>query len=393
MEKARIEKLIKLYRDGLLEDTIPFWMQNAPDREHGGFLNYLDQQGNPYCTVKPVWIQGRFTWLLSTLYDEVEKRQEWLDTAKLGIDFIEKYCFDTDGRMFFEVTQDGQPLRKRRYLFSEAFGVIAFARYGKATQDQDRIERAKSLFKTLLCYYYNPELLPPKYYTQTFQAKSHAMPMIIIATAQQLRHVCEDELIEVTIDRCLQEVFDHFMKYDLKALLETVGPTGEILEGPIGRCVNPGHAIETSWFIMEEYRHRGNKQLLARALDILDWSLDLGWDEEFGGIRYFVDVKDKPCVQYEHDMKLWWPHNEAIYATLLAYHLTCNEKYEKWYEKLHEYTFTHFPDPKYGEWIKYLHRDGTVSTTLKGNGWGGPFHVPRMQLKCWKLLEEMKNAK
>jgi N-acylglucosamine 2-epimerase len=183
------------------------------------------------------------------------------------------------------------------------------------------------------------------------------------------------------------------MKPDLKALLETVGPNGEFIDSPMGRAVVPGHAIETAWFLLEESRHRGDETLRHKALQILDWSLELGWDEKYGGLLYYVDVKGKPCVPYEHDMKLWWPHNEAIYATLLAYHLTHRPQYEQWYEKLHDYAFRHFPDPQYGDWIKYLHRDGTVSTTLKGNGWAGPFHVPRMQLKCWQLLEEMKKSR
>ena len=390
MEKQKIEKLITVYKDGLIDDTVPFWLNNAIDTECGGFFNYLDRKGEIYCTDKPVWVLGRFTWLLSTLYCEVQQNTQWLEIAKHGIEFIEKHCFDTDGRMFFEVNREGNPLRKRRYVFSETFGSIAFARYSQAANDPARLEKAKEIFKTLLHYYDNPQLLPPKYYPQNFQAKSHAMPMIIIATAQQMRKVWQDDLVEDTITKCLNEIFDDFMKPEFKALLETVESDGGFIDSPVGRCVNPGHAIETSWFILEEYRYRKDRKILEKALQILDWSLDMGWDEEFGGIRYFVDIKGKPCVQYEHDMKLWWPHTEAIYATLLAHHLTGDKKYEDWHDKLHEYSYSHFADSEYGDWIKYLHRDGTASTTLKGNGWGGPFHLPRMQLKCWQLLEEMK---
>jgi trehalose 6-phosphate synthase/phosphatase len=45
-------------------------------------------------------------------------------------------------------------------------------------------------------------------------------------------------------------------------------------------------------------------------------------------------------------------------------------------------------DPEFGEWYGYLHRDGRVSTRLKGNMWKGPFHLPRMLWYCWKLLDE-----
>jgi N-acylglucosamine 2-epimerase len=127
-------------------------------------------------------------------------------------------------------------------------------------------------------------------------------------------------------------------------------------------------------------------------LQILEWSLEIGWDPQDGGILYFVDCDGKQPEPYEWDMKLAWPHNEALYATLLAHHITGDEKWLTWYERLHAYTFSHFPDAKYGEWFMYLHRDGTVSSTVKGNMWTGPFHLPRMQLYCWKLLEEMKQS-
>ena len=389
MERKRIEELIAIHRDGLLQNTVPFWMKHNLDRECGGFYNYLDADGTLLCTDKPVWIQGRYTWLMALLYNQVEHRKEWLDLSRHGIEYLEKHCFDTDGRMFFEVTRCGQPLRKRRYLYTETFGVIAFSEYSLASGDSKALAKARALYELLIRYYDNPGLLPPKVYPQTRPAKSHAMPMILIATTQQIRKTGDDPLYEAVIDRCLREVTEHFMRYDEKALLETVGPNGERLDTPEGRCVNPGHAIETSWFILAEGRRRGDASLIEKACLILDWSLELGWDKEYGGILYFVDVEGKPCLQYEHDMKLWWPHNEALYACLLAHHVTGKKKYEEWYERIHEWVYARFPDPERGGWLKYLHRDGTLSTTAKGNCWAGPFHVPRMQLYCWKLLEEM----
>lgn len=392
MDSDRIEKLIKIYRDGLLNDTIPFWMKHTIDRECGGFLNFLDQDGTVLNYDKPVWVLGRLTWLTAMLYNNVEKKQEWLDTSRHGLDFLEKYCFDADGRMFYEVARDGKPLRKRRYLFTETFGVMALSEYAIAADDEKRLDAARKLFNLILRYYENPDSLPAKVFPQTRQAKSHAMAMILLGTSQQMRKADDNPLYDDIIERCCNEVFDDFMKYDEKALFETVGANGERLDSVEGRCINPGHAIETAWFLMAESRHRNDKQMLEKACLILDWSLDIGWDKEFEGILYFVDVEGKQPEQYEHDMKLWWPHNEAIYACLLAHYLTGDSKYEKWHKKLHDYSYSHFPDKKNGEWFKYLHRDGTLSSTVKGNRWAGPFHLPRMQYNCWKLLEEMKKG-
>jgi N-acylglucosamine 2-epimerase len=392
MDNKKKKEFISIYRDGLLNDTLVFWQKHSPDRQWGGFLTFLDADGTVVGTDKQIWAQGRISWVFSKLYNTVEKRKEWLDLAKHGIDFLIKCAFDSDGRMFYSVTRDGRPLRKRRYIFSECFAVIAFAEYAKATGNNEFAKRADDLYKLILRYITTPGLLEPKLIPQTRQLKSHAMPMILLSITQVLREVNSDPLYEKVVNDSLYEIEHHFMKSEFKALLESVGPNGEFIDEPMGRTVNPGHAIETAWFIMEEARHRNDSRLVKMATQILDWSLDRGWDKEYGGIYYFRDVRGFPCEQYEHDMKLWWPHNEAIYATLLAYYLTGDTKYEQWHQKIHDWAYAHFPDRKNGGWFGYLHRDGTLSSTLKGNMWQGPFHLSRMQLYCWKLLEEMTKS-
>lgn len=389
MEKDKLVELHKLYKNGLLEKTLPFWLEHTIDKEHGGFLNQLDPDGYIRGTDKPVWVLNRFTWLMSLLYNEIEEKEEWLNVARHGIDFIEKHCFDSDGRMFFLVTKEGLPLIKRRYLFTETFGVIAFSEYGKAAKDDSKIQKAKDIFKLICHYMDNPQLLPQKIFPSTRKMKSHAMSMIMISTSQQMRKVDNDPMYDKMIDRCLEDIFEKFMHEDVKALLETVNEDGSFIDSPDGRNICPGHAIESAWFILHEAMHRNDKSLIDQACKIIDWSLDWGWDKEYGGIYYFVDCKGKCPDQYEHDMKLWWPHNEAIYATLLAWHLTGNEKYSNWYQKVHDWAYSHFPDNESGEWFKYLHRTGTVSHHLIGNLRAGPFHFPRMQFNCFKLLEKL----
>lgn len=390
MDSNRIDELIDIYRGGLLDDTVPFWTRHSVDREQGGFITFLDRDGSHFGTDKPVWLQGRIIWMYSRLYNEVEKRPEWLELARHGLDFLLKHCFDDDGRLFFVVRRDGVPLRKRRYLFSETFAVMGLAEYARASGEDWARQKAAEVFDTLMRYHTTPGLLEPKVIPGAMPMKGHAMPMILLATSQIARRVDDRPVHNETIDRSIYEVFEHFCKPELRVLLENVGPEGELIDAPEGRIVLPGHAIETAWFIMEEGRERGDIDLSLRAIPILEWSLERGWDEEFGGLLYYTDLEDKPCTHYEWDMKLWWPHTEALYATLLAYRLTGDEKWARWHEKVHDYTYRHFPDPEYGEWFGYLHRDGTVSHRLKGNLWKGPYHLSRMQLLCWKLLEEMK---
>lgn len=393
MTKLNVEELITLYRDGLLTDTIPWWESRFLDRECGGYLTYLDADGTVLSTDKPVWTLGRIIWMWSRLFNAVEKRPEWLEVARHGVDFLLKHAFDADGRMFFRLTREGRPLVKRRYLFSETFGAIALAEYAKASGSEAMLDRAKQLYRLFLMYHRTPGLLAPKVLPQTRLLKSHAMPMILIATSQVLRQVDDDALYDDTISRAREEVLRDFAKPEKKCLLETVLADGSMLDAPEGREVNPGHAIETAWFLLEEARYRNDKDLIARACEIIEWSLEIGWDAEHGGILYFVDCDGKPADRYEHELKLWWPHNEALYALLLAFHLTGEAKWARWYDTVHAWSFSHFPDPEHGEWFGYLRRDGTVSSRVKGNYWKGPFHLPRAQLNCWKLLEAMREGK
>ena len=116
-----------------------------------------------------------------------------------------------------------------------------------------------------------------------------------------------------------------------------------------GRLINPGHPIESMWFVLHQARRRNDRALIEGAVDIIEWSLERGWDKDYGGIFYFVDLRGKPVEQLEWFMKLWWPHTEALYATLLAHHLTGRKSMKSSYERIHEYAWSHFPDKEYGE--------------------------------------------
>lgn len=377
------------YRDGLLLDTVPFWLPRAVDKECGGFFNALNRDGTVMATDKSVWLQARFSWMLSALYAHAEQRQEWLDLSRHGIAFLEKHCFDSDGRMFFWVTRDGRPLRKRRYVFSETFTALAFAGYSIASGDKVWGEKALSLFKTLLRYHRTPGMLEPKVNPETRPMKGLAMAMMLIATAQEIRKAVKDPLLDQVIDESITEIGRDFLKPEFRCLLENVGPKGEFYDTLDGRQVNPGHSLEAGWFILDEARHRGNDpHLLRLGCQIIDWSYEIGLDQEFGGLLYFRDAKGLPPTEYWHDMKFWWPHNEALVATLMAYKLTGDKKYLTWHETIHDWAYKHFPDRQHGEWFGYLRRDGEVSTPVKGTLWKGFFHLPRMQLYCWKLLEK-----
>ena len=376
------------YREDLVNDIMPFWLKNGLDRVNGGVYTCVDRDGSLIDSTKSVWFQGRFAFVCSFAYNTIEKNPEWLAAAKSTIDFIEAHCFDTDGRMYFEVMADGTPLRKRRYVFSESFAAIAMAEYAKASGDMTYAEKALNLFKDIRKFVATPGYMEPKY-LPTLQAKGHSLVMILINTASRIRNVISDPVLDQQINESIASLKD-FMKPEFKALLEMVGPNGEFIDTINGRLINPGHCIETAWFLLEEAKYRNwDKELTEQALQILDWSWEWGWDKQYGGIINFRDCRNLPPQDYSQDMKFWWPQTEAIIATLYAYEATGDDKYLIWHKQISEWTYAHFPDNEFGEWYGYLHRDGTVAQPAKGNIFKGPFHIPRMMIKSYDLCEEL----
>lgn len=387
--KEYIKSWAESYKKDLTENIMPFWMEYGLDRENGGVYTCVNRDGSLMDTTKSVWFQGRFAFICSFAYNNVEKNQEWLDAAKSTLEFIEKHCFDEQGHMYFSVTAEGKPLRKRRYVFSETFAAIAMSEYALATGDQHWAKRAIQVFEDTQRFLATPGFLPAKFEADV-KLQGHSIVMILINVGSCIRKVVDDPKLTQQIDESIEKLKKYFIHPEFKCLLETVGENGEFIDTNMTRTINPGHCIETSWFIMEEAKLRGwDKPMFDLALQVFDWSWDWGWDKQYGGIINFRDCKNLPSQDYSQDMKFWWPQCETIIASLYAYLGTGDEKYLYRHERISEWTYTHFPDAEYGEWYGYLHRDGTVAQPAKGNLYKGPFHIPRMMIKGYMLCQEI----
>ena len=391
MNKKRMIQLRDVYRDGLLEDVVPFWLKHSVDRQYGGTMTALDRDGTVIDTDKCLWQQGRFAWLLGHMHNTIDRRSEWLDVAGSCVRFILEHGPAPNGQLYFLVERDGRPLRRRRYAFSEAFAAMAMAEYARATAQDQYAAQARGFFDNFAKFHGNaaatgiPEKTEP-----ARRLRGLGFPMIRLNVAQSLREALGDESFTRAADECIETIARYHVKDDIQCVMECVGPGGEIVDHFDGRTLTPGHAIEGAWFILQEAKRRGRHAgLIALGTKMLDWMWQRGWDQEYGGLFYFRDVRGLPVQEYWHDMKFWWPHNEAIIATLLAYQLTGDAKYARWHAMVHDWSYAHFPDPEYGEWYGYLHRDGRIASRAKGTTWKGCFHLPRMQLVCWRILEEM----
>lgn len=382
-----------------LDVCADFWLKNGMDRENGGVYTCLDRKGEVYSTDKSVWMQGRCAWTFAHLCRLYGKRDEWMEASKSCLDFMEKYCInpDADGRMYFTVTAEGKPLRQRRYCFSEGFYAIANAEYYGLTGEKVYIDRARKAYE--LIYKLNngliadPTGLGPKTIPETRTGRALADPMIFLNIISVLRRVDPEhrEEYDKRSAECTEAIFKYHYHPELKCTLESVAPDGTPeLWYTAGRVVNPGHDIECSWFLMEEANYRKDEEIHKTAEQIFRNAIEAGWDNTYGGLLYFIDCLGKPTEAYEHDMKLWWPHDEIMIASLMAYRDTGDEYYADWFFKTLDYCKEHFADPEYGEWYGYLRRDGLpTEPSTKGSTFKGPFHLPRMLSMTDKMLDEI----
>ena len=386
MDKTKLRQA-KAWTEKELAVCADFWLRNGMDKEHGGVYTCLDRYGRVYSKDKSVWMQGRCGWIFAYLCHTYGVKKEWLEASKSCLDFMEKYCINpnADGRMYFTVTADGKPLRQRRYYFSEAFYAIANAEYYGVTGEKECLERAKKAYNIYWDLWHgakDPTGLGPKTEPETRSGRAFGLPMIYLnVTSVMLRVDPENKaLYEERAQGCVDDIFKYHVHPELHCVLENVGPNGEAnLDYTDGRIVNPGHDIEGVWFLLEQAARTNDAALVEKAETIFNWAITAGWDNEYGGLLYFVDCLGNPPEAYEHDMKLWWPHDEILISSLMLYRDTGKQEYLDWFYKTLDYSKAHFSDPEYGEWYGYLRRDGKpTEPACKGSTFKGPFHLPRM---------------
>ena len=378
------------YEHALFEDVLPFWERHSPDEEHGGFFNGLDRDGAVYDTTKYTWLQGRQAWMLATLYRTVEARPEWLHLARSALTFLREHALRPNGRVFFSLTADGRPIYQQRKIFSECFYVMALAGVARATGEDGGLRAAEQELAQIWEWAFDWTKVGRPARAGQPEAQSLAVPMILLVLIEEVAG--DDwETYAQEIDACIARAQKH-VHGPTQTVRETVAPDGSLLEGPEGRLLSPGSAIEVGAILRRWAERLGRGDLAAVADDMVRWSFERGWDEEHGGLFYFLDAEGYAPTQLEWSMKLWWPHCEALYAHLLRYARTGAPEAWAAFAETDAYTFRHFADPEYGEWFGYLDRQGRVTHRFKGGPYKGCFHVPRALWLCWRLLQELETS-
>jgi N-acylglucosamine 2-epimerase len=380
-------KLYRQYRELLLDGIVPFWMRHGADREYGGVLSCMHEDGTPISTEKYIWSQARFVWTCSALYNRIERRPEFLERARETIDFLLAHGRDEHGRWVYRTTREGAVLEGASSIYSDCFAAYGLSEYCRARPDPELLAVARETFRCICrrieepgFHETAPYLLPP-------DRRNHGVPMILTETANELAKTTGDAVIDADAGMYANRVMSHFLRPERKCLVEFLDSQYRELPAPEGTFIMPGHAIESMWFVLHWALSRGEKDVAARAVEAIRWHLEKGWDPEYGGLFLSIDREGGEPFQKHSEKKMWWPHCEALYATLLANELTGEKWCRDWYERLHEWSFGHFPMSDTGEWRQRLDRQGQPTTELIALPVKDPFHLPRAVMLILALLE------
>jgi N-acylglucosamine 2-epimerase len=381
-----MKELADQYRDELLNNVMPFWLKYSIDNEYGGFLNSLDRDGTVFDTDKWVWMQGRAIWMFAVLYNQVEKRKEWLDAALQGAEFLNRHGHSNEG-YYFCLTRKGEPLVQPYQIFSNAFATMGYAALARALPGSEYPTLAKGTFDLYLSKRENPKGRYNKAVPGTRPMKNFAVAMILCNLALEMEDLLGSEYVDNLVRGLADEIRNVYYRPEFAVILEQVSTDGSFVDSYDGRLFSPGHACEAMWFLMEAGVRLKDEDLIRWAADVTLKSLERGWDREYGGIYYYMDVKDKYPLWLESDQKLWWVHLEGLIACAMGFRLTGDERLASWFNTLHGYTWSHYRDHEYPEWFGYLNRRGEVLFPFKGGKFKTCFHLPRAFLKIWKILE------
>lgn len=386
-ENIVFDSLFRLYRTELLDNVVPFWIKYAIDRKSGGICTCISDEGKILSREKYMWSQLRAIWTFSALYNRICKKDEWLNIALDIFDFVRKYGLDNQGKWIYSVNQDGAPLKGATSIYTDGFAINGLTELAKATGSREVIRIALDTYYNVKRRLEGTEPYPADPLPIPQGTKAHGIAMIFAMAFNELgRYLDHPEIIQSGIDYA-EQVMSVFLRQEQQMLYEFVRKDNTLLDTPPGLTVVPGHALESMWFMIHIYRQIGNHQRIRQAIDCIRRHMELGWDKEYGGILLALNAEGS-FWEDKWDTKLWWPHTEALYALLLAYSITEEDWCLEWFRLVHEYAFSHFPVPHYGEWFQRLDRYGNHISNIAALPVKDPFHLARSLILCTGIIEQ-----
>lgn len=381
-----LSEFVTYYEKHICEDIMPFWDARCIDKENGGYLTCFDREGNLTDDKKYIWFQGRQLYVYALLYQEVDKKTEWLRNARWGFEYLIEKAYAGKGRWNYLLDKNKNVLSGTISIFSDFHVIQGIAQYLQIEDNPVGLDILKESFEVLEQNMFQADF--KEIYENTWSPELiwHDMYLTCLATVETCTEVLGIGRTEHLLKECVNKIQHWFAKDDYGVIFEAVTRDNHVkLELPQGRFINPGHMFESAWFCMKAGELLDNREITERAFIMVDWANRVGEDQEWGGIISYADAlgkEPKPIDWFKetnsqwHE-KVWWPNAEALVCYAIAYQESKDIKYLDMFERQHHYCKEHFYDNLYGEWYERTKRDGTIANDAKGTPWKCAFHLVR----------------
>jgi len=391
-----------IFRENL-HNTLQFWIDHSVDREYGGLLGRLDQQGNAKPPGnKSVVLESRALWSFAEAYrrfpDPAYQRM-----AAECLTFLREKMWDKEhGGYYFLVTREGKVLDSTKQLNPLSYVLEGLAEYAIAFHDDQARREAVQLFEVIDQHAHDNEhggyhiaftadwqwikdYKPGPNASGSFGRKSYDWHLGLLEALTTAYDVTGDARIRARVDELLDifvnKIVDPEIGYGRYYFTEdwTVADRN----GDSREC-EYGLDLEASWLLTEAASVVGRNQdpkIRRASLALVDHALRYGFDNERGGL-YRTGPAKGPATN--RDME-WWQQAETLVAFLNAYQLTGDPKYFTAFELEAQFVDNHFVDHTYGEWYTAISHDGKTDTEKTGP-WKAPYHVTRACLEVISRL-------
>ena len=384
----------------ILEDIMHFWDSRCLDRENGGYITCFDRQGNITDTNKYVWFQGRQLYAYSLLYNRIQKRDAWLDLAKAGYDFLLRHAYAGNGRWNFELTREGKVITGTNSIYSDyhvAQGLAEYL-YAAGCSDEQGMEILEATFSAIEKNTMDWEFKDVFENTWSPSLIWHDMHLTALNTAFIAGQALGRSRVKAFEEYCLDKILKWFMREEKQLIFEAVTRENQLEISPVGLFINPGHSLESMWFCLETGRLHEDRVVIQKALQGVDWTYRVGWDNVHGGIFAYLNAEGSTPEPFDWhretntfwDDKIWWVNCESLCCFAVSYAASLEKKHLDMFEKQYDFCMQHFYDPEYGEWYERLYRDGSVKISDKGTKWKCAFHLVRSLVQVVTAFERME---
>ncbi len=378
------EKLRTEVESNLVENILPFWLDNAVDPD-GGFHGAIGIDGKAIKGAeRGTLTTARILWTFARAYRQYGL-EEYKKMADYAADNLINNCIDKKyGGLFWTIDDDGAIKDGTKMTYATAFGIYSLAEHFRATGNRKSLDTAISLYRTLEDKAHDKARMG---YIETFNrdytsgdmkgvdgrnaSKTMNTHIHILEAYTCLYLAWPDEELKTNLIELLEILSSKLYSPETKHLILFCTDDWK----PIGRIDSYGHDIEASWLMCETADAIGDKEIIAKvyaqAIEMTDTALAEGLNKD--GIMLYERSEEGVSRKLS-----WWPQCESIVGCINAWQITGDRKYFDAAVKTWNYTKTHFVDNENGGWFKSIREDGTPGREPKGSTWNCPYHNSRL---------------